>query len=277
MEKLKDRMVKIWTGASMALSIGVLLFIFSYVAVKGIGEVSYEYISSSPSGFPVGTQGGIFPAIVGSLMLMAIASLVAGFFGIGTAAYIVFYSKNSRAKTAIELIIQCIAGIPSIVFGLFGYSMFVLYLGFGRSLISAGITLGIMVYPYVEVRIQKAFSEIDRTIIKASYGLGMTKYYTFRNIVMPSTINEIASSLLIGGGHALGAAAPIILTGAVISSGVPKSLDSPFMALPFHLYMLISQGISTEKGYATAFVLIALLFFINVFSMLLLRKRGVTR
>jgi phosphate transport system permease protein len=258
----------------MAASVGVLVFIFYYIIRKGAGEITYEYISSPPSGFPVGTEGGIFPAIIGSIMLMAIASIIAGLFGVGTAAYVVFYSRNEKIKGAIELVIQCIAGIPSIVFGLFGYSMFVISLGLGRSLLSAGITLGIMIYPYVEIRVEKSFSEVERDILRSSYGLGISKQYTVKNIVLPLTAKEIVSSLLIGGGHALGAAAPIILTGVVISAGVPKSISSPFMALPFHLYMLISQGISVEKGYATALVLVTLMFAVNILSMTITGKRG---
>lgn len=274
MDKLKDYLVKAWTSVSIATSAGALVFIFYYIVRKGIGAISYEYISAPPSGFPVGTEGGIFPAIIGSIMLMAIASIIAGLFGVGTAVYVVFYSKNEKIKSVIELVIQCIAGIPSIVFGLFGYSMFVINFGMGRSLLSAGITLGIMIYPYVEIRVEKSFSEIESNILMSSYGLGISKQYTVKNIVLPLTVKEIVSSLLIGGGHALGAAAPIILTGVVISAGVPKSINSPFMALPFHLYMLISQGISVEKGYATALVLVVLMAVINILSMIITRKRG---
>lgn len=274
MDKLKDYLVKAWTSVSIATSAGALVFIFYYIVRKGIGAISYEYISAPPSGFPVGTEGGIFPAIIGSIMLMAIASIIAGLFGVGTAVYVVFYSKNEKIKSVIELVIQCIAGIPSIVFGLFGYSMFVINFGMGRSLLSAGITLGIMIYPYVEIRVEKSFSEIESNILLSSYGLGISKQYTVKNIVLPLTAKEIVSSLLIGGGHALGAAAPIILTGVVISAGVPKSINSPFMALPFHLYMLISQGISVEKGYATALVLVVLMAIINILSMIITGKRG---
>ena len=167
------------------------------------------------------------------------------------------------------------AGIPSIVLGLFGYTLLVVNLKLERSLLSAGITLGIMIFPFIQVRVEKAFRETSDTITGSSYALGVSNSYTFFRLILHMCKFEIVSAITLAGGFAMGAAAPIILTGAVIFAPIPKSLLSPVMALPFHLYILIGEGISLEKAYATALVLVLLLLIINITSIVLVfRKRG---
>lgn len=144
-----------------------------------------------------------------------------------------------------------------------------------RSLLSAGITLGIMIFPFIQVRVEKAFREASSTIIGSSYALGVSNSYTFLKLIFHICKFEIISAITLAGGFAMGAAAPIILTGAVIFAPIPKSLSSPVMALPLHLYILIGEGISLEKAYATALVLIFLLLIINIASIILIfRKKG---
>ncbi len=203
---------------------------------------------------------------------MILSCLFASFLAIATAIYTVFYCGNERLNNIIHLIIQCMAGIPSIILGMFGYTLLIMYLKLNRSLLTASITLGIMIFPYIEVRVEKIMREVDFDIVSASYAMGVSKFYTIIKLVLPICREDITSAILLAGGFAMGATAPIILTGVVIFAPIPKSIFSPVMALPFHLYILTGEGISLEKAYGTGAILIILLLLINIISLILNRK-----
>lgn len=275
-EKLKGLLFKWWLLVSTVTVLLTLVFIFGYIFSHGIDAVSLDFILSGPKGIPLGSEGGIFPAIIGSLALMLVACAFAGLLALVTAIYLVFYCESERIDTLAHLVIQCMAGIPSIVLGLFGYSLLVVNLKLGRSLLAAGLTLGIMIFPFIEVRVEKALGEAGQQLIASSYALGVSKTYALFKLILPLCRSEIVSAITLAGGFAMGAAAPIILTGAVMFAPVPESLLSPVMALPFHLYILTNEGISLEKAYATALVLITLVFVINIVSIVLtFRQREV--
>ena len=124
-----------------------------------------------------------------------------------------------------------------------------------------------MIFPYIEVRLEKIFREIDREVLNSSYALGVSKSYTIARLILAMYKSDIISTVLLAGGFAMGATAPIILTGAVIFAPIPDSLTSPVMALPFHLYILAGEGISLDKAYATAAILVIILFIINILSL----------
>ncbi|HHY59651.1 MAG TPA: ABC transporter permease subunit [Clostridia bacterium] len=275
-ENWKGFLFTLWLLVSTITVLAALLFIFGYIGRHGVAAVNLEFLLSGPKGVPLGAEGGIFPAIIGSLGLFAIACLSAGILALSTAVYLVFYCRSKKIDALAHMVIQCLAGIPSIVIGLFGYSLLVVNLGLGRSLLAAGLTLGIMIFPFIEVRVEKTLREAGHHLIVSSYALGVSKAYTLFKLVLPICLSDIVSAVTLAGGFAMGAAAPIILTGAVIFAPVPDSLLSPVMALPFHLYILTNEGISLEKAYATALVLVALVFAINVISIILtLRQREV--
>src|SRR5690554_1709283 len=184
-KKLKENLLKSWIFLS-ALCVGaVILFILIYIISRGIGSINIEFLLESPEGMIFGSQGGIFPAIIGSLLLTLIACIFSGILAIGTAIYLRFYCPKKRMKDLIHLIIQCTAGIPSIVLGLFGYTFLVYRLGLGMSLLAGGITLGIMIFPYIEVRVEKIIYEIEAELLEASYALGISKSYTFFHLILP--------------------------------------------------------------------------------------------
>lgn len=272
-EKLKNIGLKIWVIASVLTVLTTLVYIFLFIAKGGFKVINPEFIFGKPKGFPPGAEGGIFPAIIGSLMLTFIACIFASIIAISTAVYTVFYCKNKFIKGLVQIIVQCMAGIPSIVLGLFGYTLLVLNLKLGRSLLAGSITLGIMIIPFIEMRIEKILQEVDKSILKSSYALGVSKSYTFLKLVLPMCKTDIVSTITLAGGFAMGAAAPLTLTAAVISAPVPKSLFSPVMALPFHLYILTEEGISMKNAFGTAFVLIVLLLIINIFSIYIARVK----
>ena len=196
----------------------------------------------------IGTEGGILHAIVGSAWYTAIACGFGAVLGIATAVYQVCYCRSSRISSAISLVMQCMAGVPSIVMGLFGYSLLVLALGWGKCILAGGITQGIMILPFIQVRAEKALREVDPLLIRASYSLGVSRAYTIRKLVLGQCLPQLVSGVILGGCHAMGAAAPLIFTGAVIMSKVPKSVMKPAMALPYHLYMLLTQGTSSVNA-----------------------------
>ena len=274
-KSLKDILLLLWYFLSTFLVVFIVFFIIAYVLKNGIHTINKEFLLDNPKGMPLGKEGGIFPAIVGSLLLMFISSITASILGISTAVYLTLYNKNKKIDSIIHIIIHSISGIPSIVLGLFGYSFLVFFLDLGVSLLAGAITLSIMIFPYIEVVTEKAIEEVDKKLIVSSYSLGMDKTYTFFKIILPQCIEEIVSGIMLSGGFAMGATAPIMLTSAVISAPTPDSIMSPVMSLSYHLYILISQGISMENAYGTAFVLMSILIILNFLSMLIVRRRRV--
>lgn len=248
-------------------------FLFLYIFFKGYKVINLNFLLDVPQGMVLGQEGGIAPAIIGSFLSTFIACGVAGFFGIFTSIYLVFYEKNQKKIKIIQSIIKCIGGIPSIVFGLFGYTLFTLYFGFGKSIISGGLTLGIMIFPVVEIRIEKSLREIDENILKASYSMGVSKFYTIYKIGIPYCLKEIIASILLGYNYAIGATAPIMFCMAVINSPISFDIKKPAMSLSYHLYTLMTQGISMEMAYGTAFILLALIVVVTIIFQILLRKR----
>jgi phosphate transport system permease protein len=166
----------------------------------------------------------------------------------------------------INLIVQCIAGIPSIVLGLFGYAFLVIKLKFGLSILSSGLTLAVMIFPFIEIRIQKLIQETHKQLLEASAALGINRSYTVLKLLLPIYRNQILSSITLASSFAMGAAAPVMLTGCVMNAPAPKSLFSPFMSLPYHLYVLMGEGISLENAFRTAFVLMMIVLLLNLLA-----------
>ncbi|MDO0825283.1 ABC transporter permease subunit [Desulfosporosinus nitroreducens] len=268
--------LRCWTVLSTVLSIGLLFFLLSFVFIKAQGVISLNFILAKPAGFPVGSAGGIWPAVAGSLLVTLIASLFATILAFFTAVYMVFYCRDDRIKLVVNLIIQCIAGIPSIVLGLFGYAFLVIKLELGLSILASGLTLAIMIFPYIQIRLQKLFLETNKQLLEASASLGINRSYTIINLLLPMYRKQILSIITLASGFAMGAAAPVMLTGCMMNAPVPESLASPFMSLPYHLYVLIGQGISLENAYGTAFVLMILVLLLNLLAAVptLLGMRG---
>ncbi|MEG0371044.1 MAG: ABC transporter permease subunit [Clostridium sp.] len=268
----KDIFIKIWSLTSGIIVVGVILFIFLYILFKGYNSINFEFIFGNPKGMPLGTEGGIFPAIAGSLYLGIIVAIISSIFSIGTAIYLCFYSKYKKLYDFIIFSIQSISGIPSIVIGLFGYSFLIVKLGMPKSLLVAGITVSIMIVPFITLRVEKIFSEFTDHVFVASLNLGVSKIYTIYKMVIPFCFWRIISVLSLSVSYAIGAAAPIMFTGAVLFAKTPTSIMEPFMALPYHLYGLINEGISIEMAYGTSFVLLIILIISNLFCKILSNK-----
>lgn len=259
--------IKIWAIISFIIIIFTISFILTFILFKGFHSINIDFIFSNPSGIVLGKEGGIFPAIVGSIYTSFAACIISSILGISSSIYLVFYNKNKFINNIFDIIFQCIAGIPSIVLGLFGYSVLVLYMGFGKSILSMSITQSIMVLPFISIKIKKVLNELDFNIIYSSYSLGIGKSYTIRKIVLKEIWTEIISIITLANSLAIGATAPLIFTGAVINSPVASSIFEPSMVLPYHLYILLTQGISEKNAYATAFILLSIVLILNLVSL----------
>ena len=258
---LRAKLTRRWAYAGIALTVGVVLFLFLYVFYQGASVISWEFLTQPPKGAVLGEEGGIFPAIVGSAAFTLTAVVLGAIPAIASALFVVFYCRSRRLEGIIRLVVQCISGIPSIVLGLFSYSFFVRDLGWGRCILSSGVALAVMILPFIEVRAEKTLRELPSAVIQSSYALGCSKAYTIFKIVLPACRGELISGVILGGCYALGATAPLIFTGAVAFASVPNSLMKPAMALPLHLYLLVAQGAtSMDIAYGTAFVMMALIF-----------------
>lgn len=230
---LRASLTKFWAYSSMLLVTGIILFLFGYVFYRGAGTISWEFLSQPPRGAVLGEEGGIWPAIVGSLCFTATA----------------------------------------IVLGLFAYSFLVRDLAWGRCILSSGVALAVMILPFIEVRAEKTFRELPKQLVQSSYALGCSRFYTIRKIVLPACKGEIVSGVILGGCYAMGATAPLIFTGAVAYSGLPARLTAPAMALPMHLYLLVAQGAtSMDAAYGTAFVMMALILFSSLLATIYARR-----
>lgn len=269
MRKNNYLLLRLWSLFSGLSILTVILYIFSFIFFNGYDAISYEFLMGNPSGMPLGTEGGIFPAIMGSIYFTLIACGFAFLLAFATSTYMVFYVDNEKIKNFIRCIIGAMAGIPSIVLGLFGYSFLVVYLKLGISVLSGGIVLGIMIFPFIEVRFEKCFLEISRELLEASYAMGINKSYTIFKLVLPLCFKDMIAAISLGGSFALGATAPILFTGGVIYAPVPDNIFAPTMALPLHLYILIGEGISLKNAYGTALVMLIILFIMNSFSLIL--------
>lgn len=264
---MKGKMTKLWAYVSIALVVASILFLFVYVFIRGAGTITWEFLSQPPKGAILGMEGGVWPAIVGSLCFTAVAIVLGGIPAIAAALYIVFYCENRRIEKAFHTVIRCISGIPSIVLGLFAYSFLVRELQWGRCILSSGVALGIMILPFVEVRAEKAFQELPKAVVLSSYALGCSKRYTIMKIVLPACKGELISGLMLGGCYAMGATSPLIFTGGVAYASIPTSLMKPAMALPLHLYLLLAQGATSfDMAYGTAFVMMTIILISNLLA-----------
>ena len=262
---MREKGLRIWTLISFGLVMAVIVFLFVYVGIQGAGTISWEFLTQPPRGAILGLEGGIWPAIAGSLCFTLTAVVLGGIPAVAWALYLVFYCRSRTLERLLHGVIRCIAGIPSIVLGLFAYSFLVRELAWGRCILSSGVALGIMILPFIEVRAEKAFRELPERILRASYALGCSRQYTVFCIVLPACRGELVSGLILGGCYAMGATAPLIFTGGVAYAAAPSSLMAPAMALPLHLYLLLAQGATSfDTAYGTAFVMMALLLISNL-------------
>lgn len=242
--------------ANMAFVLLLLAIIILDIVMKGLPNISLDFITSAPS--MGGREGGIMPAIVGTLELMAGTAVIALPLGILTGIYLAEYAKDNKLNRAIRGAIDTLNGTPSVVFGLFGLSFFVIYLGIGYSLIAGWATLSMMILPVIIRTTEESIRAVPNELREASRAMGATKWQTTYRVVFPAAIGGTITGAILSLGRATGETAPIMFTVAVaFHPSLAKSIMDPVMALPYHLYYLTAEVPGTTGNqYATATILL---------------------
>jgi phosphate transport system permease protein len=259
--------VVIWSAAILVL---LLLFsIIVYILSKGIPHITWQFLTQVPS--DMGRSGGILSTIVGTLAVTIVAIVVATPLGVGTAFYLTEYTRESIITKIIRFSAESLAGIPSIVYGLFGFIFFVIYLKLGWSILSGGLTLAVMILPTIIRTSEEAIHTVPPIYREVSFSLGGTKWQTMIKVLIPSALPGIATGIILGIGRSVAETAAVILT-AGSALQMPTSLFSPARTMAVHFYILASEGISMEKAFATAALLIILILLINIGANLLVNR-----
>ncbi len=215
--------------------------IVGFLLVKGAGSISIGFLTSFPTDSM--TKGGIFPAIVGTFYLTVGAMLIALPLGVATAIYLSEYAKQGRLTAVIRLSVANLAGVPSVIFGLFGLAFFVSRLGLGISLLSGALTLALIILPTIITAAEEALKQIPASYREASFALGASRWQTIRKVVLPASLPGIITGSILGLARAAGETAPIMYTAATFYTlALPSSVLDPVMALPYHIYKLATVG-----------------------------------
>lgn len=261
--------------AFLFLCIGVTLFflfaIIYFVAARGIRVISWEFLTQAPRNAM--TSGGVAPAILGTFYLTLGAMLFALPLGLACAIYLCEYSPKGFIVNIIRMSINNLAGVPSVVFGLFGLAVFVKFFGFGVSMLAGSLSLGILVLPVIISATQEALLAVPQSLREASLALGATQWQTIKRVVLPTALPGILTGVILSIGRVAGETAPILFTAAAFYlKGYPKSIFSEVMALPYHIYALMTEGTHPAQQTAIAYgcslillILVLLVSFIAIF------------
>lgn len=251
--------IVIWTAAVFVLA--VLSAIIIYLLYKGLPVINWRFLTEIPRN--MGRDGGISSTIVGTVLVTSVAIVIAVPLGIGTAFYLAEYTRGGIVTRIIRFSAESLAGIPSIVYGLFGFLFFVIYLNLGWSVLSGGLTLAVMILPTVIRTSEEAILAVPYSYREVSFSLGATKWQTIIHAVFPSAIQGISNGVILGIGRCVAETAAVMLT-AGGALRMATSLFSPTRTMAGHFYILAQEGLSMDNAYGTAALLIILIFIINV-------------
>ncbi len=263
------------------INVSALIIVCVFLAVQGIPALSWEFLTEAPRNMM--TEGGIWPCILGTFLL-ALGSLIIAFpLGVASAIYLHEYAGRTKFARYIRLGVNNLAGVPSVVFGLFGLAFFVTFLGMGVSLLAGILTLAVLTLPVIIGTAEEALRTVPDTYREASLALGATKWQTIARVVLPAATPGMLTGAILGLSRAAGETAAIMFTAAVFYTPKdPESVFSSVMALPYHMYVLATAGTEIEKTrplqYGTALVLILLVLGMNIFAIYLrdrMQKRRV--
>ena len=254
------------------LVVAILFVILGFIIIKGGSVISWDFLTKAPEEGM--TKGGIFPAIVGTFYLIVGSSIISFPIGIMSGIYMNEYATNGKVVRFIRIMTNNLSGVPSVVFGLFGMSLFVNALGWGDSIIACSFTLALMSLPLIIRTTEEALKSIDDSFRHGSLALGATKLQTIRRVVLPMAFPNIITGLILSVGRVSGETAPILFTvAAYFLPQLPGSIFDQCMALPYHLYVISTSGTDIEASrgmaYGTALVLIAIVLVVNLLANLL--------
>jgi phosphate transport system permease protein len=242
-----------------------ILLVVVYIVVQGIGAIDWEFLTAFPQNGM--KEGGILPAVIGTVLLTFGTAIVSIPIAVGGAVYLAEYARDTVLTRAIRLAIVNLAGIPSVVYGLFGLGLFVLFLGLGTSIVAGSLTLGLMTMPVVISTAEEALLTVPQRFRLASRSLGATRWQTVREVVLPNAMPGILTGVILGLERAAGETAPLLFTvAAFYLPQLPRSPLDQTMALPYHLYVISTQvpGMPLQVQYGTALVLLVLVLGMNL-------------
>jgi len=251
------------------VTVAVLLFIIFFILRRGLPAISLDFLTKNP--VDMGKGGGIFSTILGTVVLTALAILIATPLGVGTAIFLTEYTWENTVTRVIRFGAECLAGIPSIIFGLFGFILFVTKLGFGWSILSGGLTLAFMLLPTIIRTSEEAIKSVPSAYRQVSFSLGGTKWQTVTRVVLPSALPGIVTGIILSIGRSIGETAATIFT-AGSALRIPTSLFSSTRTMSVHFYILAREGISMSRAYGTAAVLIIAILAVNVATYYLMNR-----
>lgn len=269
----QDAVLQSFIWAAAALTVGFLFWIIWYVLSNGVQYVDWNFITSTYS--RTGDDKGILPMIISTVYMVVASIAVAAPLGIMTAIYLTEYAKvGSRLVKVIRFCTESLAGIPSIIFGLFGMTFFVVVLGLGFSILAGALTLSILILPVIIRTTEEALMTVPQTYREGSYGLGASKIYTIWRLILPSAIPGILTSVILSIGRVIGESAPVFLTAGMVAR-IPGSLLDSGRTLTVHLYALTTELFSADdwnQAYGTATVLIVVILLINMATKLIAKR-----
>ena len=284
---IKGKLVVGITQVAVLLIIAILFVILGIIVYEGRAKFSWEFISSFPTNGM--TEGGIFPALIGTFILVVVMSIAAVPFGTITAIYLTEYAKkNSKIAAAVRFSVRTLAVVPSIIFGLFGLGFFIQFLGTGidktfnggelhwgqPNILWASLTMSLLTLPVIIVSVEEALKTIPRELREASLALGATKWQTIKNVVLPGSVSGIMTGTILAVSRGAGEVAPILFTGAAYYlATLPESLSDQFMNLGYHIYIMSTQSSDVEKTmpiqFATTLVLLILTLSLNLVAVII--------
>ncbi|ASF94198.1 phosphate ABC transporter permease PstA [Vibrio anguillarum] len=271
--QLKDNILKISIWIAAAVTVGFLFWIIWYILSNGLQHVDWNFVTDDYT--RTGNEHGIFPMIISTIYMVIASISVAAPLGIMTAIYLTEYAKiGSRLVKVIRFCTESLAGIPSIIFGLFGMTFFVVILGLGFSILSGALTLSILILPVIIRTTEEALMAVPQTYREGSYGLGASKIYTIWRLILPSAMPGILTSIILSIGRVIGESAPVFLTAGMVAR-IPDSLLDSGRTLTVHLYKLTTELFTVEEwnqAYGTATVLIVVVLLINMVTKLIARR-----
>ncbi len=267
--RIEERAARTVLWTLTLITVAVLLFIIVFILRRGLPAISLEFLTANP--VDMGKAGGIFSTVVGTIALTALAILIAAPLGIGTAIYLTEYTWGGPVTRVIRFGAECLAGIPSIIFGLFGFILFVTKLKFGWSILSGGLTLAFMLLPTIIRTSEEAIKSVPPAYRQVGFSLGSTKWQTVTRIVLPSALPGIATGIVLSVGRSLGETAATIFT-AGSALRMPTSLFSSTRTMSVHFYILAREGISAPNAYGTAAILIIAILGINILTYYLMNR-----
>lgn len=257
---LTDKILLFLIWACAFITLAVLAWILIYIISRGISHISWEFISSIYK--PGAEKFGIFPMIISTLYIVLLTVVISTPIGICSAIYLVEYSKPGKILNLIRFATETLAGIPSIIYGLFGLIFFVITLHFKYSLLSGALTLSIMVLPTIIRTTEEALKAVPDSYREGSLALGATKLKTISKVILPCAIPGILTAIILSIGRIVGETAAVYLTAGYVTR-VPRSIMSSGRTLSVHLYQLAREGISLEQSFATAAILVLIVAILN--------------